>query len=117
MSKIIFNPVSLAVLTIISIIFSISLHKSAQKPRYLAQNLQNLESEIMKIEQDVALLEKSIEEAQQPFSQEKIIRDELLMKKPGEYVVQIPDELIKISQPQIQEENLSPWEEWQGLLF
>lgn len=116
-TKLIFNPMFLTALTIMSIIFSISLYKSAQKTRYSAQNLQNLEDEIIEMEQEVSLLEESIEESQQPFFQEKIIRDELLMKKPGEYVVQIPDELLQTNKVPSKEKLITPWEEWQKLLF
>ena len=83
MAKLVYNPIFLTALTILSIIFSISLYKSAKKSQYSAQNLQNLETEVSKIEQDISLLEASLEEANQPFAQEKIIRDELLMKKEG----------------------------------
>ena len=100
-----------------SLIFSISLHKSAQKSRSSAQNLQNLEEEIAKVEQEISLLEKEVEAAEQPFAQEKIIRDELLMKKPGEYVVQIPEKMILDQTPETQTETTTPWQEWQKILF
>lgn len=117
MTKLVFSPIFLAALTIISIIFSISLHKSAQKTRYSTQNLQNLEAETAKIKQEVSLLEESIQEAQEPFSQEKIIRDELLMKKSGEYIVQIPDELLQTKKILPEKKLTTPWEEWRRLLF
>lgn len=117
MTRLVYNPFFFTALTILSVIFSISLHKSAQKTRYSAQNLQNLELEVKKIEQDISLLDASLEEANQPFAQEKIIRDELLMKKEGEYVVQIPDDLVQTSKPLPEIKTTTPWEEWQKLLF
>jgi len=117
MSKIIFNPISFIGITIISIIFSISLYKSAKKTSYSAENLKKLEQEVLKTKTEVEALEVAIEESRQPFAKEKIIRNELLMKKPGEYVIQIPDELVAKTQSIAEVKILSPWEEWQKLLF
>jgi len=105
------------VLTIISVVFSISLYKSAQKTRYSTQNLQSLEEKISQMEQETIALEETLVAAQQPFNQEKIIRDELLMKKPGEYIVQIPDDLTYVKKTLAQTELSKPWEEWKELLF
>ncbi|MBT7309208.1 MAG: hypothetical protein HN846_00620 [Candidatus Pacebacteria bacterium] len=117
MSKLIFNPITFLGITIISIIFSISLYKSAKRTSYSAENIKSIEEEVLKTEAEVLALEIAIEESQQPFIEEKIIRNELLMKKPGEYVIQIPNELIEQTQTTIEVKTLSPWEEWQQLLF
>ena len=117
MSKLIFNPITFLGITIISIIFSISLYKSAKRTSYSAENIKSIEEEVLKTEAEVLALEIAIEESQQPFIEEKIIRNELLMKKPGEYVIQIPNELIEQTQTTIEIKTLSPWEEWQQLLF
>jgi len=117
MSKLIFNPITFLGITIISIIFSISLYKSAKRTSYSAENIKSIEEEVLKTEAEVLALEIAIEESQQPFIEEKIIRNELLMKKPGEYVIQIPNELVEQTQTTIEIKTLSPWEEWQQLLF
>lgn len=117
MSKLLFNPISFLVITIVSIIFSISLYKSAQRTSYSTENLKSLEEEVEQIEAEVLALETAIEESQQPFAKEQIIRNELLMKKGGEYVIQIPDELVNKTQEIIEVETSSPWVEWQKLLF
>ena len=117
MSKLIFNPITFLGITIISIIFSISLYKSAKRTSYSAENIKSIEEEVLKTEAEVLALEIAIEESQQPFIEEKIIRNELLMKKPGEYVIQIPNELVEQTQTTIEVKTLSPWEEWQQLLF
>jgi cell division protein FtsB len=117
MSKLIFNPVAFLGITIISVIFSISLYKSAQRTIYSTENLKSLEEEVVNTEREVLALETAIKDSQQPFAQEQIIRNELLMKKPGEYVIQIPDELVKKTQDVTETETLSPWEEWQFLLL
>jgi len=111
MSKLIFNPITFLGITIISIIFSISLYKSAKRTSYSAENIKSIEEEVLKTEAEVLALEIAIEESQQPFIEEKIIRNELLMKKPGEYVIQIPNELIEQTQTTIEVKTLSPWED------
>ena len=116
-SKLVFNPISFIGITIISIIFSISLYKSAQRTRYSTENLKSLEQEVAETEKEVAALETAIQESQQPFAKEQIIRNELLMKKTGEYVIQIPDELVSKTQSVVEAKKNSPWEEWQKLLF
>ncbi len=117
MSKLLFNPVAFLGITIVSIIFSISLYKSAQRTSYSTENLKSLEEEVLEMEAEVLALETAIEESRQPFAKEQIIRNELLMKKEGEYVIQIPDELVTKTQEIIEVEVSSPWEEWQKLLF
>ena len=69
------------------------------------------------MEEEVLTLETAIIESQQPFAKEQIIRNELLMKREGEYVVQIPDELVTTTQRVTRAEFLTPWEEWRQLLF
>ena len=117
MSKLIYNPVAFLIITIICIVFSISLYKSAQRTSYSTENLKSLEQEVAQAEEEVLALETAIIESQQPFAKEEIIRNELLMKKPGEYVVQIPDKLIGETQNTTEVKVLSPQEEWQKLLF
>jgi len=117
MSKLVFNRISFLGITIISIIFSISLYKSAQRTSSSTENLKSIEQEVIKVEEEVLALETAIEKSQQPFAKEQIIRNELLMKKSGEYVVQIHDELIEKTQEITNVKILSPGEEWQKLLF
>lgn len=107
------------ILTAISIVFSISLYKSAQRTNISSQNLESLEQEVAEIEQEVAQLEESLETAKQPLAKEKIIRNELMMQKPGEYVIQIATEELSNQAKKLpnQEKNLSPWQEWRQLYF
>jgi len=43
-----------------------------------------------KFEKENDDLKRKIEKVQDPFERERIIRDELLMQKPGEVIVQVP---------------------------
>lgn len=117
--RLIFNPITLIFLTILSIIFSISLHKSAQKTTRSAHNLASVEQEVAQIETEVEQLELALESAEQPLAKEKIIRNELMMQKPGECVIQIADELTQLAASTAAEikPTPTPWEEWRELLF
>lgn len=66
--------------------------------------------------QEVAVLEKKLEAANHPISQEKVIRNELLLQKPGEYIFQIPEITVEETAATQQEET-TPWQEWKKVLF
>lgn len=69
------------------------------------------------LQEQVDDLEKSLEEAQAPFVQEKIIRDQLLLQKPGEYVVQLPTELVSPEPSQLDNQaEATPLEKWKRVL-
>lgn len=116
MQKLIFNPITFLGITILSVVFSISLYQSAQRTKLSTENLEYLEEEVSQMQAEVLSLETAIDQSQQPFAKEKIIRDELLMKKPNEYVIQIPDELVESITPIESKSIEKPLEEWQDLL-
>lgn len=116
MQKLIFNPITFLGITILSVVFSISLYQSAQRTKLSTENLEYLEEEVSQMQAEVLSLETAIDQSQQPFAKEKIIRDELLMKKPNEYVIQIPDELVESITPIESKSIKRPLEEWQQLL-
>lgn len=115
-SKLLFNPVSLVIISALCLVFSFSLYNSAKKTKTSSQQLNVLEQEIEGLKTDVDTLAEASKTAEQSFSKEKIIRNELLMQKPGEYVVQIPDEPISASDSQVDTKETTPWQEWQEIL-
>ena len=117
LSKILFNPIAFIVITAFSLVFSLSLYNSAKKTRESSQQLNVLEQEIAGMKNEVTELEQAVLEAEQPFTKEKIIRNELLMQKPGEYIVQIPEEVAVQAETTIPSPSPKPWEEWKELLF
>lgn len=113
MFKLLKNPLILIIFTIITIIFYISLSRTQRK------SLDTL-SMIEKSEQEKQLLEQKktdLEEKLQNIDSEKIIRDEFLMQKPGEYVIKLPlpEGNDKDSQPRI--ENKTNSQKWLDLLL
>jgi cell division protein FtsB len=117
LSKVFFNPITLIVITALCLVFSFSLFNSAKKTRESSQELNVLEHEITTMKSEVERLEQASQEAEQPFTKEKIIRNELLMQKPGEYVVQIPDQTESVSTNLENSQQPTPWSAWRQLLF
>jgi len=50
------------------------------------------QNEIKRLQQENAMLEKTLKEVETPFMTEKIAREQLGMMKPGEYKIQIREE-------------------------
>ncbi len=117
MQRLLSHPLTIALFTALAIIFYVSLDKSAQTVQSSSSTLLKLEEQNKKLGTEVAKLEEQVETAQTGLSKEKIIRNELLLQKPGEYVVQLPDGIVQpepVAEPDVQE---SPWEAWKKVLL
>jgi cell division protein FtsB len=117
MQKLLFHPLTAIFITFISIIFLISLYHSNLDIRKSTETISVLDQENQKLASEVSGLEKKLTMAESDFAKEKITRDELLMQKPGEIIVQLPPLPNLDIQLQPETKNLTPWEEWQKLLF
>lgn len=116
MSSLLKHPVTVIVITIIALFYYLSLDKSARKAEVSSEAVSQLEGELSQIQGEVSVLEKQIESVNHPISQEKALRNELLLQRPGEYVLQVPP--IEVSEtPHIQQEQTTPWQEWKKILF
>ncbi|PIR58848.1 MAG: hypothetical protein COU69_03560 [Candidatus Pacebacteria bacterium CG10_big_fil_rev_8_21_14_0_10_56_10] len=100
---------------VISAIFFVSLRKTAQRATDSAEYVAELNQEISRLEEEVAELERRLETAQSDFTREKILRDELLLQKPGEQVVKLPP-LPPQPPPPEPEPEPEPWQAWRVLL-
>jgi cell division protein FtsB len=111
------HPLVIAAITFAGLIFSYSLTANLHKTRTSTEHLGVLEQEITEKASQVSELEQQAERAKSAEAQEKIIRDELLMQKPGETLVQLPE--INRSDLPLPSPSPSPtpWEEWRELLF
>lgn len=74
-----------------------------------------LDQEVSQIASEVSELQTRLETAQSPAAQEERIRNELLLKKPGEYVIQLPS-MVEDSEDDVETPQLSAWEKWVTLL-
>lgn len=69
-----------------------------------------------KLQDELTAARAELELAGTKLYQEKMIRDELLLQKEGEIVLQIGE--MAETEPEIeQEEKMTPWQEWKAVLF
>lgn len=115
MLKITRNPIFIILITLITIIFYISLTKTEQKSITFADQVKKLEVETADLKAENNALEKKLQNSGEA---EKVIRDEFLMQKPGEYVVKVPakDKEV-VEKEKLEREETSVWEKWQEVLF
>jgi cell division protein FtsB len=116
MPRWLFHPIIIIFVSIVATWSYISLIKTEQGMRRSTESVATLDQEVSKIAREVQNLEAEVENATSSATQETIIRDELLMKKPGEYVIQLP--IIETNeQPNQDSSETYPWQEWQNLLL
>lgn len=124
-TRILNHPITILLLTIAAITFFFSLDKSGKKTQDSSQNIQILEEQVSQLSNEVIELEEKVLESESQQFQEKVVRNELLMQKPGEYVLQITSETedveencetndCKINADESQKSAISAWIE---LLF
>ncbi|MEA2056193.1 MAG: hypothetical protein U9O78_00530 [Patescibacteria group bacterium] len=76
----------------------------------------NIKKQVDKLENEMSAKQKQLEKAKKSYSKEKILRNELLLKKPGEYVIQLP-ELVTEEEAGETIDKKSPVDEWRELVF
>ena len=103
-------------LTLITIFFIFSLRRTANKSIISQENVEVLEHSIQDISTKIEIEKKELESTSSEFSKEKILRNELLLQKPGEYILQIPLE-EKETEKQIISQEITPWETWVNLFI
>lgn len=111
------HPLVIALLTLAGLIFSYSLTTNLHRTRSSTEHLSVLEQEVEEMASETLELEERAAKAQSQEAQEKIIRDELLMQKPGEVIVQLPE--INRSDLPLPSPSPSPtpWEAWKKVLL
>jgi cell division protein FtsB len=116
LKKICYHPLSILVFSLICLYFILSLRRNLKRLNVSYNNLKQVETQVKKLETGLEEKQQQLEQAQLPLAQEKIARNELLLKKPGEYVVQLPklaseqDQFTPSPSPQ-------PLEQWRQVLF
>ncbi len=117
MRKLLYHPLVVLLVTAMSFAYLLSLRTTLQKADQPSETVGVLEQEIDYLASEVSRLEQQAEASQTEFSREKIIRDELLMQKPGEYIIQLPDTIpVVVTQPS-PPPTPTPWEAWRKLLL
>ena len=90
-TKLLYHPITIFVLTILIVSFFFSLDKSSKKMQSSSANIHILEHEVEQISNEVIELEEKINRTTSLQFKEKVVRDELLLQKEGEFIIQIPD--------------------------
>jgi len=110
------HPIMILLVIVLVIVFFISLNQSEQRAASSNEEIVELEQEVAQIENSVDELEQQLEVAGHPITKEKVIRDELLLQKEGEYVFQLPE--IEIEEKPVEvAETPTPWQQWKEVLF
>lgn len=76
-----------------------------------------LDQEIEQIASDVFYLQTRLDEATSAAGQEKIVRNELLMAKDGEIVVQLPPLPTPSPSITLTSSPIPIWQEWVNVIF
>lgn len=119
-TKLLYHPVTVLSLTIVAIMFFFSLDKSSKKTQISSENIRVLEYEVNQISQEVIQLEEKIEDSESLQFKEKVVRNELLLQKPGEYILQISNQITENISDQENKnliQNESNIKKWQNLIF
>lgn len=118
--KLLYHPVTVAFITVLAVAFYFSLDKSAQKTQSSTQNIRVLEHEIDHASKEVILLEEKIQQTESLQFQEKVVRNELLLQKEGEIVLQIPTPVennFDNCEGCSTSESTTPLDSWRSILF
>lgn len=121
MTKILYHPIIILALTIGAITFFFSLDKSGKKTQNSSENIRILEYEVGQISNEIIELEEKIEIVESEHFKEKVVRNELLLQRPGEYVLQIANTDTVKSEPESNQTlgtlPASPIDNWFNLIF
>ena len=117
MQRLLAHPITIVVATVLTILFFVSLDKNSQTAQTSIKNLQALDQQTKTLESEVKTLESQVQSAQTNLSKEKIIRNELLLQKEGEFVVQIPQDVQIEENIATSTSNETPWQAWKKILL
>ena len=119
MGKVAQHPITIFLFTLLVIVLVISLRKSGQKNNLSSEEVATLEKEAYTLSQEVQRLQSEAELSKSLEYKEKIIRNELLMQKEGEYIVQlsVPQEDLHTEEDNTVKSPLSYREQWLQILF
>lgn len=115
MKKILYNPLTIIALTVLTILIIFSLRRNLGKIDIVRENYFNLQQEVAKHSLRLEPQKQQVETAKQPLAEEKTARNELLKQKEGEYVLYIPK--IEVEREAVlPEPTPRPVEKWEELL-
>ena len=118
MKKILSNQVVLLGFALFITLTILSMRQNNHKIINQDQNLLQIDQKNKELRQEIANLEGKITTATSDFAKEKRLRDELLLQKPGEYVVLLDETATAepvATIPQVVEKYI--WQQWREVLW
>jgi cell division protein FtsB len=116
MNKLFYNPISLIVFVLVVFTISLSLRETAKRADLAKKEVSALEEEVSMLQADTTAAEQLVTQRQGEFMREKIARNELLLQKPDEIIVQLPPITPK-PMPTPTFTKVTPLEEWRRAIF
>jgi hypothetical protein len=116
MPRLFYHPFVLSLVTLVAIGLWISFYLNSREIGQSSVLVDTFQNQITQQEKAVADLEQQLEQSKNPTKQEAIIRNELLMQKPGEYMIQMPEVEITPTPTASTNSYQTPWQKWQVIL-
>ncbi len=111
MLRLLASPLTMILVVVGAGLLLVSLWGTVKRAQSSAEQVVVLDQENQKMASEVLKLQNQVAVASTSAAQEKIIRDELLLQKSGEYVVQLPP--LEVTRPSpTPEPSLTPWQAW-----
>ncbi len=117
MRNLLFHPISVVVITILALLYFFSLRTTIKRATQPSETVSELKQEVSNLTSEVSELAEEVETSKTEFAKEMTVRDELLMLKPGEYVIQLGESVVVPIVEPTPSATPTPWEEWKVLLF
>lgn len=115
--KLLFHPLTALGVTVVAGLFMGSLYSTWQRSLQTTQRLEELDRQLERSNAEVMQLQTQLQATSQAQTKDKLIRNTLLMQKPGEYVVQVPLPNTPDETSNSITTTMTPWEEWQKLVL
>ena len=118
MAKPLEHPITIIAISVAAFLLIISLRQTSQKSQQSTSEVSVLEEKAYNLSKEVQDLQTELEHSKSPEYKEKIIRDQLLLQKEGEYIVQLTAPETPSSDTEITEEQpRSNQDKWLEILF
>ena len=117
MQKLLRHPLFMLIVGVVAVIFVLSLHTTEQATQKKAAAVDQNQARVTELQLEKDRLQNQLNDAQQPFLQEEILRNELLEQQEGEVVIQLPSVAPNILPSPSPTPTTAPLEAWKELIF
>ncbi|NCN51016.1 MAG: hypothetical protein GW762_00670 [Candidatus Pacebacteria bacterium] len=118
MTKLLEHPITLVIASVLFVLFFYSLRQTGNKTEQSSQEIAVLEEKAYQASKEVQSLQEELEQSKSAEYKERIVRDELLLQKEGEYIVQLAVPEIEVIDTDITTtKTQSNQEKWLEILF